>query len=142
AAGTTLTFQGHVTDASGVATLTVNGAPATPAADGTFSVSLTAGFGVNFVDLAATDTNGIGTTRTCAFLAADTWAGASLPGAISLQLRQAAIDDGKRTPPMSSLGDMLSAALGSSGLTSTLGSALQAASPLKPSSCDQQVCFF
>ena len=39
-------------------------------------------------------------------------------------------------------GYMLEAALGSSGLHETLGSALQKASPLKASSCDQKFCLF
>ena len=96
---------------------------------------------MNFVDIAAVDGTGREATRTCAFLVASQWApeAGALAGSVSLRLRQAAVDDGSRAGAIDSLADVLDRVLQSSGLRSTLHSALLAANPLKPSSCDQSV---
>src|SRR5262249_15995150 len=96
----------------------------------------------NFVDVVARDGLGVPTTRVCTFLAASQWANpASLYGdTISLKLAQSAIDDGDRTGAINSLGDILHRVANSPGLHNTVDHALLVANPLKPSSCDKQVC--
>lgn len=144
APGSTVQFDGSVSDASGVASVRVNGASVPIGAGGTFSRALTSTFGINFVEVAATDTQGVETTRLCAFLLADTWAPTSSTVAygdtLSLKLRQPAVDDGTRNAQLTSMGDILHAVLNSQGLRNTLHDALVAANPLKPSACDSQTC--
>jgi len=139
--GSVLTVQGSVTDMSGVAEFRLNGAAAPVDASGAFAVPLTSGWGINFVDLAAVDTVGRETRRTCAFLLSDTWApdSGTLSDTISLRARQAAFDDGSRAGGLNSFTDLLHTVLSSNGLRDTLHTNLLAANPLKPSSCDQSV---
>lgn len=142
--GSTLTFTGTVNDPNGVASVVVNGQPVNVGADGTFSRSLTVRYGINFVDIVAVDGFGEENSTTCAFLAADTWAGetAYIGNAVSLKMRPSAIDDANRADALDSLADILHAVLNSTGLRTTLHNALLAANPLKPMSCDQNVCVF
>jgi hypothetical protein len=143
APGSSVTFNGTVSDASGVASVRVNGTNVAVNGSGGFSRAITSVFGINFVEVAATDTNGVETTRLCSFLLADQWAppNASLYNdTVALRLAQAAIDDGNRSAPINSLGDILHAVLNSNGLRTTLHNALLAANPLKPNACDQNVC--
>lgn len=139
APGGTITFSGSVSDLSGVTDVSVNGVPVVIGRGGTFSVGLTTRYGINFVDLAATDGSGREASRTCAFLVSDEWAPdtSTLSDTISLRLRQAAFDDNNRTDGLDSIADILATVLNSSGLRDTLHAALLAANPLKPSSCDQ-----
>jgi Glucodextranase, domain B len=142
--GTNIVFQGRVTDLSGVSNVRVNGATVTVAANGSFTRTVTTTFGINFVDIAATDTNGVETTRLCSFLVAGSWVApaATLANAVSLQMRQAAIDDGTRNSSITSLADLLHGALNSAALRNQLHGALTAANPLKPNACDSQTCTF
>lgn len=139
-----VTFNGTVSDASGVASVRVNGVGVALAGDGSFSRSIPIGFGINFVDVSATDTNGVETTRVCSFLVADTWAHPTniTNDMVSLKLNQAAVDDNNRNPPINSMSDLLNAVLNSQGLRDTLHTALSNANPLKPSACDSQTCTF
>src|SRR5690606_30214215 len=88
-----------------------------------------------------TDQFGIENSRTCAFLVSEHWTSESsfMDGAVSLELRQAAIDDGNAND-IDSLNDLLYRVLNSQGLVDTLETALRDANPLKPYACDQQVC--
>ncbi len=144
AAGAMVTFHTHLTDTSGVRGATVNGAAANVAADGTTSTSLAVRWGMNFVDVVATDTNGQENSRTCAFLVSDRWNGEAAPlnDGVALFLRQDAIDDGAPTDPITSIGDILQRVLNSQGLRDQLDAGLRAANPLKADSCDQNVCVF
>lgn len=139
APGTTITFRGSVDDQTGVGTVRVNGSWIPIEADGSFATPIVTRFGINFVDLAAVDGTGRETSRTCAFLVADTWApdDRTFSDTVSLRLRQAAIDDSNRSDGLDSLADILHAVLNSQGLRNQLHMALLAANPLKPSSCDQ-----
>src|SRR5262249_36012417 len=117
APGSTLSFGGSATTPNGVMQVTVNGAPA-QLSGSTFSAPMQTRFGINFADIVATDKNGAQSTRTCSFLVANQWAPetALYADTIDLKLTQAAIDDGSRSGPLSSFGDMLYAVANSSGL--------------------------
>ena len=139
--GTTVTFQGVATDVSGGVEATVNGVPVT-VEDGVFSAPIVTRFGMNFVEIAASDDNNLDSTRICVFLVASEWAtsGSSLAGGLMLKLRQAAWDDDVRSGPIDDFDDILSRVLNSQGMRDTVHDALLDANPLKPSSCDQQIC--
>ncbi|HJL17108.1 MAG TPA: hypothetical protein RMH99_15690 [Sandaracinaceae bacterium LLY-WYZ-13_1] len=141
APGGTITFRGSVDDLSGVSSVTVNGTAVAVDAGGAFTHDLTTHYGINFVDLTATDGTGREASRTCAFLVADVWGpdDATLSDTLSLRLRQPAFDDGARGGDLNSLGDILHTVLNSSGLRDTLHTELRDNNPLKPSSCDQSV---
>lgn len=73
----------------------------------------------------------------CSFLVANRYAAESsgLSGAVSMNLRQAAIDDGSRSGPPQSLGDIFHTVLNSDGLKDTIHDLFLGANPLKDS-CD------
>lgn len=141
AAGATVNFQARLADTTGVRAVTVNGRAVTVGNGGVVSAPITARWGVNFVDVSATDTSGRENSRTCAFLASDRWNGeaANLPDGAQLLLRQSAVDDGDPTAPITSIDDVLQRVVNSQGLRDQLHSALLAANPLKRNSCDQEV---
>lgn len=139
--GAMLPVTGTATDVNGVSSVTVNGAAVPVDGSGNFSASVPTRFGMNFVDVTATDSFGEPTTRVCTFLVANRYFNPSDPIAdtISLGLAQPAVDDFGRSGPITSLGDVLHTILNSSGLKTTVHNTLLAANPLKPSSCDQKV---
>ncbi len=139
--GAMLPVTGTATDVNGVSSVTVNGAAVPVDGNGNFSASVPTRFGMNFVDVTATDSFGEPTTRVCTFLVANRYFNPSDPIAdtISLGLAQPAVDDFGRSGPITSLGDVLHTILNSSGLKTTVHNTLLAANPLKPSSCDQKV---
>ena len=138
--GSTITVSGTVDDTSGIAGVTVNGSDAT-VDGGTFSAPLGVRFGMNFVDIIATDTFGTENSTTCTFLVSDRWASDATPTGdmVSLKLGMGAIDDGNRADGLDSLNDLLHTVVNSAGLRNELHSTLLANNPLKPSSCDQSV---
>jgi Glucodextranase, domain B len=137
-----VTFTGTAVDTNGTMAVTVNGNPVTVDANGAFTAALTSRFGINFVDVKATDDYGVDTVKVCTFLAASQWAGFNTPysDTVSLRLGQAAIDDGNRSGPINSLGDMLDTVANSPGLHTALDSALNATNPLVPNTCRTQIC--
>ena len=124
--------------------IVVNGTSVPVGMNGAFSANLTTRFGINFVDITATDSFGEPTTKVCTFLISNRYFNPAnpIPDAVSLELTQDAVDDGNRTPPIDSLADVLYTMLNSAGLKSTVHSALLAANPLKPMACDSQTCVF
>ena len=140
--GSNVTFQGEAADVNGVAQVFVNGSPIALAGDGTFSAAVTTRFGLNFVNVTAVDDFGAESTRVCSFLAANRWSSPATVFAdmVMLKLNQAAWDNGSTAGPVNDFNDILSAVLNSPGPREALHSALLAANPLKPSSCDQQIC--
>ena len=136
--GTPLMVRGSVDDTSGTMSVRVNGTPASLSSDGFWSASVTPVFGVNFVDVVATDDGGIENSRTCAFILADRYAPEDgvLGDTVMLKLTQEAIDDASRTDGLDSLNDILHTVVNSPGLRNTLHTSLLAANPIKPSSCD------
>ena len=139
--GSSVTFGGTVNSPNGVASVTVNGAAAT-LSSGMFSANVTSRFGINFADIVATDSQGVESTRTCSFIVANQWApeSALYADTIDLKLTQTAVDDGNRSGPLNSFGDLLYDVANSSGLASAINSGLNAANPLQPLSCDSQTC--
>lgn len=140
APGGTLAFSGTVDDSSGVDSVTVNGIEATLDGSGSFSLPITVEFGINFLDIVATDSFGEESSRTCAFLASDRWAppGDVLADTVGLSLRQGAIDDMDPSGAIDSLNDLLHTVVNSPGLRNTLHTSLLANNPLKPRSCDSR----
>ncbi len=143
APGSPLTVRGSLADTSGVRSARVGGRDVTVAMDGTFETTVTSRFGMNFVEVRATDTLGMENVRTCVFLVSNRWQAedALLASGVSLQLTQSAIDDGNPLTPITSLDDILQTVLNSDGLSSQLDASLRAANPLKDS-CDQEACAF
>lgn len=137
-----VTFTGTAIDTNGTMTVVVNGNPVAVDANGAFTAALTSRFGINFVEIKATDDYGVDTVKVCTFLAASQWAGFDTPynDTVALRLGQAAIDDGSRAGQLDSLGDMLNTVANSSGLHTALDSALSATNPLVPNTCRTQVC--
>lgn len=142
--GNQLTVTGNANDVNGVASLTVNGISTTMDGQGNWSRAITTRFGMNFVDVTATDTFGEPTTRVCTFLISNRYAATTVPvpDTISLKLTQNAVDDGNRNNGLGSFGDILHTIVNSQGLRDTVHQALLAANPLKPASCDSQTCTF
>jgi hypothetical protein len=128
APGSPYTFHGRVADVSGVQQVTVEGTPVPVSPDGTFEADLTAAFGMNFVDVVATDSLGEENSRTCSLLLANRFQGenALLGDAITLRLAQAAIDDGNRSGGVGSVGDLLHTVLNSQGLEDAIDTAMKA----------------
>ncbi len=144
APGTNRTFSGTANDVSGVMSVRVNGNLATLGANGAFSLSIPTRFGINFVKVEAFDTFNVPTTKYCSFLVANQWGSttSTTSDVVSLRLAPTAVDDGNRSNALGSFGDILHTVLSSQGLREALHNAMIAANPLKPSSCDQQVCVF
>ncbi len=140
--GQNLTFRGRVRDNNGVESVTVEGRAAQLSPDGSFEVALPAGFGVNGVEILATDAFGSRSARTCTFLAADRWnaESASLGDGVTLKLTQGAVDDNNRGGGINSLADLLHTALNSRSLVDTLDQTLDRANPIYPEQCVQEVC--
>lgn len=141
--GAPMTIRGTLSDTSGVRALTVNGMSVTPGNDGSFTATVPSRFGMVFVDVAATDVNGLENSRTCTYLVSDRWLAedALLNDGATLRLTQAALDDGNPVSPITSLDDVLQTVVNSDGLRTQLHTALLAANPLKDG-CDQEACLF
>jgi hypothetical protein len=144
APGATVTFQGHASHPAGIDSVTVNGTGVTVAPDGSFELPVTASYGVNFVDVVATNAVGEQRAVACTFIAAGSYLGETsfVTNGYNLALRQSAIDDANRTGPLDSLAEVAFRIVNSSALGSTLDTTLLAANPLKPSACDSQTCTF
>ncbi len=142
APGSMVTFGVRLTDTSGVRSATINGTAVTVGADGSATTAIPARWGINFVDIVSTDTNGQENSRTCAFLASDRYnpEASAFGNSVQLLLRQDAVDDGDPVTPITSIDDVLQRVINSQGLRDQLHAALLAANPLKRSSCDQEVC--
>ncbi|MFW6067047.1 MAG: hypothetical protein ACOC97_01825 [Myxococcota bacterium] len=138
--GGALDFLVRASDAFGVDTVTINGEAASVDGDGHYARSVPVAYGMNFVEVVATDTEGEENSKICTFLASDRWSGedALIDGAVSLRLDQAAVDDGD-AGDIDSLNDVVVTALNSMGIAQTLNDALVAMNPLYDD-CIQEVC--
>ena len=142
--GALVAFEGSVADANGVDTLLINGSSVTVADDGSFSTLVPTQWGINFVEVVATDQFGEENSRTCSFLVSDYYASQStyMDDAVALKLRQPSIDDVSRSGGITSLADLLHTVLNSQGLLDEVDSALSAANPLQPFTCESETCIF
>ena len=140
--GALISFQGNVADANGVASLLVNGSDVAINADGSFATLVPTRWGINFVELVATDQFGEENSRTCSFLVSDYYNPQStyMDDAVALKLRQPAIDDGSRAGGINSLADLLHTVLNSQCLLNEVDAALTAANPLQPFTCESESC--
>jgi hypothetical protein len=140
--GASVNFQGQATNPTGIDSVTVNGTPVTVAADGSFGMSVPTTFGINFVDVVATNAVGEQRAVTCTFLAGPTFAAedATIAGGITLKLTQTAIDDGSHVGGLNSLDDALFEIANGSGLPNQIDTAFTSANPLKALACDNQTC--
>jgi hypothetical protein len=136
-----LIFSGAIGTADPITALSVNGTVVTVATDGTFTADINAAWGVNFVDLVATDGAGLESRRTCSFLVSDRWAPDTTPlhDTVALKTAQSAVDDFSRGGAVNSFGDVFGLILASSQLRDAIHAAAIAVNPLKPSSCDQRI---
>lgn len=145
APGAQLNFTGRVADANGIAGVTIDGAPVTVNPDGSFAAPLNVRWGINYVQLTATDQYGVENSKFCSFLVSDDWqaegVASYLDNGVIMRLNPAAIDDNNRSD-LDSLSDVLDTVLNSAGLRNQLHTSLLAANPLKPSACDSQTCTF
>lgn len=141
APGGTLEFSGQITDVSGVTEAMVNGTRVPVNAVGRFEANISVSYGINFVDVSATDTVGRQSSRTCAFLVSDTWApdDRTLTDTVSFRLSPEAFDDGNRSGRLDSLTDILHQMLNSRELRDTIHNTLVSSPTLKPNACDQRV---
>ena len=128
APGSTVTFQGMLSDTNGALDVSVNGSLVNLEADGSFSRDITVRYGMNFVDVTGTDSFGEQNSRTCVFQVSDNWSPESelVADSLTLKLTQNAIDDSVANDGLDSLNDVLLAILNSNGLILTLHDALVA----------------
>ncbi|HEY0250145.1 MAG TPA: hypothetical protein VGC41_01420, partial [Kofleriaceae bacterium] len=140
--GSNVLFGGTAVDTNGTMNVQVNGVDTAVDANGNFSATVPTRFGINFVDVKATDEFGVDTVKVCTFLVSNRYASTNgtFSDLISLKLGGAAIDDHARPGAINSLGDLLNTVANSSGLHDTLDNAMRAANPLRPHTCEQQVC--
>ncbi|MBH24365.1 MAG: hypothetical protein CMH57_07940 [Myxococcales bacterium] len=139
AAGSNFTIEGTVADPNGIGAVTVNGVDVPVDETGRFQTDVTVRFGINFLDIVASDSFGLANSTTCAFMTADSWAEEQsfIDDSVTLRMAQNAVDDDNRGGGINSLGDMLHGALNSEGLLNTLDGALSAnGGTLKPKTCD------
>lgn len=141
--GSLLSFAGSVSSVNGVSQFTVDGTDVPVGSDGTFTTTIPAAWGLNAVDLALVDNSGLETRQLCSFLASDRWVAEGDVDDNSIMFRnaQGAIDDGSRAGSINSFADVVYILINSPSVHSALDSALLAANPLKPSSCDVSFLF-
>lgn len=132
----------RISDAFDVRSVTIHGAPATlNAATGNYQASVPIDFGMNFVDVVATDQFGKENSTTCFVLAAANFTPetASLPGAIAMRLDPAAVGD-PQPNGLNSLNDILHTILSSAQLRSLVDGGLLAANPINDGDCGVFAC--
>ena len=116
------TFTGSVSDASGVASLKVNGQSVNVSDSGGFSAPIDPRFGMNFVEVVATDTFGEETSRLCTLLLSDHYKGATsyIKESVMVRLEDEAIDDGNRSGADNSLADVVDTVIDSNAFENTM----------------------
>ncbi len=138
----TVVFPVHIGATFDVQSVTIGGTAATlDAASGNYTAAVPINFGMNFVDVVATDQNGIQNSTTCFVLAAAFYNPETslMAGAIGLHLAQDAIGD-PSTSGLNSLNDIFHTVLGSNALRSLVDSALVGANPISSGSCGVFAC--
>ena len=135
-------FPAHIDGAFAAQTVTIGGAPATlDASTGNYEATVPIGFGMNFVDVVATDANGVQNSRTCFVLAAEDYSPetSTIDGSVALRLDPYAIGDPDPTG-LDSLNDLFYTVLGSSALRTLVDQALVAANPIHSGGCGVFAC--
>src|SRR5262249_15276274 len=124
-----------------VQSVTIGGAAASLDGNGNFSAAVPIGFGMNFVDVVATDTNGKQNSTTCFVMAAGFYTPESntMGDSLALGLDPNAIGDPDPSG-LNSLDDIFHTALASTALRSLVDSGLLAANPISSGSCGVFAC--
>lgn len=138
----TMTLPVRISDQFDVQSVTIGGAPASfDAATGAFQAPVTVGFGMNFVDVVATDALGLENSTTCFFLAGQffTAEDTSMDGSLGMRLDQRAIGGGP-AGTLDNLNEILRVVLGSQQLKTLVDQGLRAANPINDGSCGFFAC--
>lgn len=127
-----ISFEGSVSDTHNVSNVSVNGSTVNVGSNGDFSTDVSVRFGINFLDVSATDQYGAENSKTCAFLVSDRWhnQGDYMSDSVALELQQEALDDDAYSSLYDSLADVLHQVLNSSQFVTDLGNALLSAGTL------------
>jgi hypothetical protein len=142
AAPSTIVVPVKISSAFTVQSVTINGAAATlNAGTGNYQAGVPIGFGMNFVDVVATDQFGKENSTTCTVLAAQNFTAetASLAGALGMRLDPDAIGDPQPTG-LNSINDILHTVLSSAQLRSLVDGGLRAANPVNAGDCGFFAC--
>ena len=129
----TVGFPVQIGAAFAVQSVTIGGNAASfDAGTGNYIASVPIGFGMNFVDVIATDQNGVQNSTTCFVLAAASYEPETtpMPGAIALRLDPYAIGDPDPSG-LDSLNDLFYTVITSSALRSLVNTALVADNPIQ-----------
>ena len=132
----------HIDGAFAPQTVTIGGAPATlDGATGNYEAMVPIGFGMNFIDVVATDEHGVQNSRTCFVLAAEDYSSETAPidGSLALRLDKYAIGDPDPSG-LDSLNDLFYTVLGSNALRSLVDQALVGANPIHSGGCGFFAC--
>jgi hypothetical protein len=142
AAPSTIVVPVKISSAFTVQSVTINGAAAAfNATTGNYQLGVPIGFGMNFVDVVATDQFGKENSTTCTVLAAQNFTAetASLAGALGMRLDPNAIGDPQPTG-LNSINDILHTVLSSAQLRSLVDGGLRAANPISSGDCGVFAC--
>jgi len=150
--GDDITFSGNVSDDHNVDEILINGDPLSDVGKGDFETTIETRYGINFVDISATDEYGEENVRTCAFMVSDNWVDEGsyeyswqdslIEDVVSLQLRQDAIDDGDPADwswQIESLNDLITMVVNSEGLRQEVEAGIIAGNPYEESTCDAEI---
>lgn len=135
-------FPAHISAAFSVASVSIGGSAATlDPATGDYQAAVPIGFGMNFVDVVATDQNGVQNSTTCFVLAAAYYTPetATMPGTLGLRLDPYAIGDPDPSG-LDSLNDIFYTVLSSPALRTLVDQALTAANPINSGGCGFFAC--
>lgn len=138
----TATLPVHVTDAFAVQSVTINNQPATfNPSSGNYEAPVPIGFGMNFVDVVATDQFGKENSTTCFVLAGEffTQESTHMGGALGLRLGPTAIGDANPSG-LNSLNDIFFTVLSSPALRALVDQGLVGANPINDGSCGVFAC--
>ena len=140
---TTISFPVAVTDSFTVSSVKINGTTATfNAGNGTFTAPVQIAFGMNFVDVVATDQFGKENSTTCFLLAGEffTREDNHMNGSLGLRLDPNAIGDASTSGNINSLNDILFVILNSPQLKTLVNNGLVAANPINNGDCGFFAC--
>ncbi len=141
--GSNINFEVSVADEHGIGEVRINGETASLDNKDHYSRSVSTRYGINFVDISATDGYGEENVRTCAFLVSANWADEDgfIDDAVSLALFQDAIDDKNYQGPgnIRSLNDLILTVLNSEGLRQEIESGIRAGNPYAVDTCNFDV---
>lgn len=135
-----LNAVGRVADVAGLQSVRVNGQAVQLGDDGRFSVPVQPTWGLNVIEINATDAVGNENSTFCTWFSAAEYVAenARAGEVIQLHLAQGAVDDGAPDRPIRSLTDLLRRVLNSPGLIRTIDETLRAQNPVVPNECRQR----